>query len=142
MPRKLNKTTCFFFLLLFASSVLRVLLSVFPKSAVTYNDELFYLELAQNLFNRGTATVYTAPLHFTKLLYSLLLAPFYAVKDGLLRTRLISAFNALLLSSSLVPGYLLAKRTLKKTGHIVFVLLFLALSPNLLFSVTFMAENL
>jgi len=142
MGRKSLNVKWIFLIILAASAAARVLLSVFPKSAVTYNDELFYLELAQNLFSRGTATVYTAPLHFTKLLYSLLLAPFYAVKDGLLRARLISAFNALLMSSSLIPGYLLARRTLKKNWHIVFVLLFLALSPNLLFSVTFMAENL
>ena len=142
MLKKLLNIKWILLLILTASAAVRVLLSIFPKSAVTYNDELFYLELAQNLFSRGTATVYTTPVHFTKLLYSLLLAPFYAVKDGMLRIRLISAFNALLMSSSLIPGYLLARRALKKTGQIVFVLLFLALSPNLLFSVTFMAENL
>ena len=142
MLKKTKPITLFFFSLLIVSTAVRLLLSVFPKTATIYNDELFYLELAQNLWLRGTATVYTTPLHFTKLLYSLLLAPFYAVKDGLLRTNLISAFNALLMSSSLIPGYLLAKRTLKKTGHIVFVLLFLALSPNLFLSMTFMAENL
>ena len=142
MPRKLNKTTSFFLLLLFASSVIRVLLSAFPKSAVTYNDELFYLELAQNLFRHGTLTVYNTPLHFTKLLYSMLLAPFYAVKDSVLRIRLISALNVLLTSSSLVPGYLLSRRILKKPWQIACVLLLLAVSPNLFFSLTFMAENL
>lgn len=142
MRRKLTKPGWIFLLILAASAAARVLLSVFPKTAVTYNDELFYLELAQNLFRRGTLTVYGTPLHFTKLLYSLLLSPFYAVKDGVLRTNLISAFNAVLVSSSLIPGYLLAKRVLKKTGHITLALLLLALSPNLLFSLTFMAENL
>lgn len=132
----------FFFALLLGSSALRVLLSVFPKSAVTYNDELFYLELAQNIWLRGAAHVYAAPIRFTKILYSLLLAPFYAVGDGMLRARLISAFNALLLSSSLIPGYLLARRLLQKPWQVMVALLVLALSPNLLFSVTFMSENL
>ena len=142
MLKKLGNTKIIFLLILSVSTAVRVLLSLFPKTACVYNDELFYLELAQNIWNRGSFTVYTTPLHFTKLLYPLLLSPFYAVKDGALRVQLISAFNALLLSSSLIPGYLLAKRTLKKTSHITFVILFLALSPNLLFSVTFMAENL
>ena len=132
----------FFFALLLGSSALRVFLSVFSKSAVAYNDELFTLELAQNIWLRGAAHVYGAPVRFTGILYSLLLAPFYAMRDGLLRVRLISAFNALLISSSLIPGYLLARRLLKKPWQVMFALLFLALSPNLLFSLTFMAENL
>ena len=143
MLKKENRTlTLAFLLILISSAVIRVILSIFPKSAYTYNDELFYLELSQNLFLRGTLTVYGSPIHFTKLLYSVILAPFYAVSDGVLRTQLISGFNALLISSSLIPGYLLARRILKKNWQIILALLFLALSPNLLFSITFMSENL
>ena len=143
MPRlKAPSVKLFFALLLLISTAVRFLLSFYSKTAVTYNDELFYLELSQNIWLRGTLNVYAAPIRFTKLLYPLLLSPFYAVDDGLLRTRLISAFNTLLISSSLIPGYLLAKRVLKKDSHIMLALLALALSPNLLFSLTFMAENL
>ena len=143
MLKKENRTlTLAFLLILISSAVIRVVLSIFPKSAYTYNDELFYLELSQNLFLRGSLTVYGSPIHFTKLLYSVILAPFYAVSDGVLRTQLISGFNALLISSSLIPGYLLARRILKKNWQIILALLFLALSPNLLFSITFMSENL
>ena len=143
MLKKENRTlTLAFLLILISSAIIRVVLSIFPKSAYTYNDELFYLELSQNLFLRGSLTVYGSPIHFTKLLYSVILAPFYAVSDGVLRTQLISGFNALLISSSLIPGYLLARRILKKNWQIILALLFLALSPNLLFSITFMSENL
>ena len=131
-----------FLLILALSTVARVFLSVFPKTAVTYNDELFYLELSQNFFLRGTLTVYNTPLSFSKLLYPILISPFYAVTDGVLRTHLISAFNALLMSSSLIPGYLLARRVLKKNWQVILSVLILALSPNLLFSISFMAENL
>ena len=140
--KRQDKLTLFFLLLLILSAVLRVILSIFPKSAVTYNDELFYLELSQNIFLRGSLNVYQTPLHFTKLLYPLLLSPFHAVSDGVLRTQLISVFNALLVSSALIPGYLLARRILKKNWQVVLSLLVLAFSPNLLFSLTFMAENL
>ena len=143
MPKlKAPSVKLFFALLLLISTAVRFLLSFYSKTAVTYNDELFYLELSQNIWLRGTLNVYAAPIRFTKLLYPLLLSPFYAVGDGLLRTRLISAFNTLLISSSLIPGYLLAKRVLKKDSHIMLALVVLALSPNLLFSLTFMAENL
>ena len=143
MFKKENRTlTLVFLLILISSAVIRVILSIFPKSAYTYNDELFYLELSQNLFLRGSLTVYGSPIHFTKLLYSVILAPFYAVSDGVLRTQLISGFNAILISSSLIPGFLLARRILKKNWQIILALLILALSPNLLFSITFMSENL
>ena len=133
--------THFFLLLLALTALLRVLLSLYPKVAAIYQDELFYTELAQNLWTRGL-TVYETPVHFTKVLYPLLLSPFYAVSSGPLRASLISVFNALLLSSSLIPGFLLARRVLKDPARILLALLFLALSPNLLFSLTFMAENL
>ena len=143
MLKKENRTlTLAFLLILISSAIIRVVLSIFPKSAYTYNDELFYLELSQNLFLRGSLTVYGSPIHFTKLLYSVILAPFYAISDGVLRTQLISGFNALLISSALIPGYLLARRILKKNWQIILALLFLALSPNLFFSITFMSENL
>lgn len=137
-----NKTTLIFLLILTISSAIRIFLSVFPKTAATYNDELFYLELAQNLYLRGSLTVYGVPIHFSKLLYPFLLSPFYAITDGIQRTQIISVFNAVLISSSLVPGWLLACKILKKRWHIIFSLIFLAVSPNLLFSLTFMAENL
>ena len=59
--KRQNTLTLFFLLLLILSAVLRVILSIFPKAAVTYNDELFYLELSQNIFLRGLCgTVMTA----------------------------------------------------------------------------------
>ena len=132
----------FFALLLAASAVIRTWLSVFPKTAITYEDELFYLEIAQNLWRSGSITVYLAPIRFTKILYSILISPFYAVTDGVLRTQLISGFNAVLLSSGLVPAWFLARRMLKNNTHVAAVLLLFAFSPNLFFSLTFMAENL
>ena len=60
--KRQNKLTLFFLLLLILSAVLRVILSIFPKAAVTYNDELFYLELSQNIFLRGSLNVYGTPI--------------------------------------------------------------------------------
>ena len=53
--------TLFFILLFVLTTALRAVLSVFPKTAITYNDELFYLEMAQNIFLRGSLTVYGSP---------------------------------------------------------------------------------
>lgn len=132
----------YFLLLLFISAAVHLIFSVYQKTALVYDDELYTLELAQNIWLRGSYSVYSSPAPFVGILYPLLLSPFYAISSGTLRTLFISAFNALLISSSLIPGYLLARQILRKPWQIMVALIALALSPNLLFSLTFMSENL
>ena len=141
--RKNSGCAVFFAVVLALSAGLRVLLTLLPDRSVSiYPDELIYLELAQNLFLRGTLTVYRTPLAFSKLLYPLLLSPFYAIPSPEARLTALSVFNALLISSVLIPGWLLARRLLKKPWQIRLFLLLLALSPNMGFSFPFMAEAL
>ena len=131
------------FLFLLAGSVaLRIWLTCFPKVAYIYNDELFYLKLAQNIWNEGALLVYRTPIDYTKVLYSLVIAPFYAIGDSVGRTTAISVFNAVLVSSALIPGWLTARRVCRTDGQAIAALAALALSPNLMLSQTFMAENL
>ena len=131
-----------FLLLLIISATVRILLALQPRIASTYVDELLYLKIAQNLWLRGTPTVWGLPMKFSKLLYSVLLSPFTAVQDSTVRLTAISVMNALLVSSSLIPGYFLGRRVLKNDFHLSLALLVLALSPNMGFSLTYMAENL
>ena len=130
----------FFVILLVLSTAARVFLSLYDRLPLSFTEQSSLL-LSRSLF-RGSFISLTEPVHRGTILYSLLLAPFSLISDSLLRLRLISAFNAVLLSSSLIPGYLLARRILKKPSHIILSLLVLALSPNLLFSLSFMPENL
>ncbi|MBR3430998.1 MAG: hypothetical protein IKG87_12935 [Clostridia bacterium] len=142
-PSSLRKDTrLFFFVLLAVTAAVRCALSVFPKYAANYPDDLLYLELAQNLWARGLPTVYESPLAFSKLLYALVIAPFYGIADGTARLAAIAVWNALLLSSALIPGWLLACEVLKGKKAVCAALVLLALAPELLFSQTFMAENL
>ena len=132
----------FFWLLLLVSTAVRLFLSIYQNSAIIYPDELYTLELAQNIWHKASFSVYGTPANYLGILYPLLLSPFYLITDGILRNLLISAFNAVLISSSLIPAYLLARRILKNNTHIALALLAVALSPNLLFSLTYMSENL
>ena len=131
----------FIFLTILAlTTAARILLSLYDRLPLSLTEQSALL-LSRNLFH-GSLTFLTEPVHRGSILYSLLLAPFTFLSDSLLRLRLISAFNAVLLSSSLIPAYLLARRILKKPSHIILSLLVLALSPNLLFSLSFLPENL
>ena len=122
--------------------VFRILMTLGPRTVTIYYDELFYLELAQNIWQGVGLSVYAAPVHFTKLLYPLVLSPCYAVADAAARMTVIGIVNALLCTSALIPGYLLACRMLRKDGHILLTVLLLAVAPDMGFSMTFMAENL
>ena len=120
----------------------RIALSIFPKIGTTYGDELLYLEMSQNLWLRGTLNVYHLPVRFSKILYPVLLSPFYSIGDPSARLTAISVFNALLISLSLIPGYRLARRHIRDDRLVCMAMTVLAVSPDLCFSVTFMAENL
>ncbi len=132
----------FFWVLLAVSAAVRCVLACFPKAAYTYADELVYLELAQNIWLRGSLSLLHAPTNFSKILYPLLISPFYAITAPESRSIAISVFNALLTSSALIPGYLLARKFLRKPWQLCAALLALALAPELMFSMTYMAECL
>ena len=130
-----------FFIILFVSAAVRCVISAFPKVPV-YQDEVLNLEIAQNIWLNGSASLFQAQPHYSKLLYPLFLAPFYAIGNGSFRLIAISVFNAILISSSLIPAYLLARRVLRNPRHVFLALMVLAVSPNLLFSVSYLSENL
>lgn len=132
----------FVWVLFILTALVRIWFALYAKVGTTYKDELLYPELAQSLWNGTGLTVWGTPLRFSKILYSLLLAPFYAVGDPALRLYAISAFNAVLISSALFPGLFLARRIACRPWQIYVALLLLALDPNGCFSMSLMAENL
>ena len=120
----------------------RICISVFPKVATTYADELLYLELAQNIWRKGVLSLFCVPVRFSKILYPLTLSPFYAITDPIARTTAISVFNAVLVSSALIPGWLIAARMIPDRKKQLAAMVFLACMADMNFSVTLMAENL
>ena len=132
----------FFFAVLLISTAVRCFLSVFPKWPRIYFDELVYMELGQNIWLNGRLSIYHTGVSFSKILYPVFLSPFYAISDPELRINVISVFNALLVSSALIPAYLLAKRILHKRWQVNAAVMVAALSPNMGFAFTYMAENL
>lgn len=124
------------------SAVVRSVWTVFPKIAFTYADELIYLELAQNIWLHGTISLFHLPVSFSKILYPLVISPFYAIVSPETRLTAISVFNALLVSSAVWPAYLLGRRVVRNTRYLFLALVVLLVAPELAFSMTFMAECL
>jgi hypothetical protein len=105
--------------------------TLLKSSAVHYTsglpDSLFH-----DLSARGTAR-----------LYSLVLAPFFAIWDGDVAVRVARAFNAFLFASAAVPLYLLGRRVLVSRWRAVAAALLGAVAvPWLLLSSVIYTENL
>ena len=138
-----NMTEKHFFIVVFIiSAAVRSMFALMARSPRIYFDELVYMELGQNIWLNGRLSIYHTAVNFSKILYPVVLSPFYAISDPELRINAILVFNALLVSSALIPGYLLAKRILHRYWQVNAAVLILALSPNMGFAFSYMAENL
>ena len=141
--RTLREREKLFFWLLFAvCTAARIAVSVFPKTGAGYPGELYNLELAQNIWLRGRLTVYARPVEWQGVLYPLALSPCYTITDPEIRMAVISVLNAMLVSSALIPAWLISRRILKKSGSRLAAVLLFALMSWQWFSVTLMRENL
>ncbi len=123
--------------------LLRLYFADFSKAAHTYRDELRYLQIAKNMFANGSLSIYGAKNDYQKILYSLLLAPTYFIKNSIIRIKVISLINSILVSSSVFPGYLIAKKISDNNKKIILLsLLLLSVFTDMCYSLTFMSENL
>lgn len=125
-----------------ASVALHYCLTNFDKTLSVYMDEVLYFEMARSLYNGQGLLVRGLTMDFQKVAYSLLLAPFFSIGDPVLRLKIMSLFNCVLIISSVFPMYLITKELglKRKTKYIVIALT--AFWPDMLLSCTFMAENL
>ena len=132
----------FFVLLLIGCTIVRVAVALFSGAGTVCREESLNLELAQNIRLYGRLTIYGTQNGFSSILYPVLLAPFFGIENPDIRLKAISVLNALLVSSALIPAWLLCRKLLKNEIHRMAALLLFAVSANLWFSDTYMAECL
>jgi len=143
IERPNNRTLTLIVILIFlASAVLRSWLACFDKTLMIYPDEIRYVDIARSLWNGTGILVHNVHMNFDQILYPLFLAPFHMVRDQLLQINLISIGNSVLVSSVLIPAYLLAKRIIRKKTAVLLLVLSVFCLPDLAMSATFMSENL
>ncbi|MCQ2795297.1 MAG: hypothetical protein MJ214_03740 [Bacilli bacterium] len=128
----------FFFLLTF---VLFFTLSGFIKRLSITSDEILYYDIARSIFYGQGIKFFSNDIEFQKILYSVLLSPFFAITNEVARVYVISAFNCLILASSIFPLWFIAKNFLSRK-YCYILLLINSLFPYMLFSLTFMSEIL
>ena len=128
--------------LFLCSLALRLFLTFFAKVPLTYPQELLSTELAQSIWKGQGFSVYSISLSSGGVLYPLLLAPFYIIRDPALRLSMMSLFSTAILCTALIPARLLVLRFLKDRIQRLAALLVFAASPALALSVTFLPDNL
>ena len=112
----------------------------FPRAIRIYPDELRYYDIARSLFNGDGLMIRALPSDFQKLGYSLVLMPFFAIKDVALRLRAIGLGNIFILNLSVIFAWLLAGELGLNRRTKRFIAVFTAILPEMLLFVTFMSE--
>lgn len=124
------------------ATIIRFFISNFSKSMFVYGDELRYYGIARSIFDGKGISLRNASTDFQKIIYSIILSPLFLIKNAAYRVSAIGLINSLIMSSSIFPVWLISKELQlckKDTYYMMFIVL---LWPDMLFSMTFMSENL
>ncbi len=143
MAQKNTKNLRCIGIIFFISFIARTVLgSYYPRTVNCYPDEMLYLGAAESLWNHGNIQVFNLPSQFGKVAYAALIAPAFATSDLKLRTFLIAAICALVMSLGVFPIYALAKNILKEDRFVRWSVAFYALSSTMTYSMTYTSETL
>lgn len=101
----------FLIVLCLLSTLVHYLLSVNSVHMPTvYIDEGLYVNIARSIFYEGRVLYRGQPLSYVYLLYPLFLLPMFLLPASVSLYRAIQLYNALLISTSVFPAYLLGKK--------------------------------
>jgi hypothetical protein len=104
-------------------------------------DEIVYSELAKSFAATGSFAVREVPTGGYGVVYPILISPAYALFRSIPTVySAIKLINALLMSLTAVPAFLLARRVVSKRGALVVSLLTVAV-PSTFYAGTIMTEN-
>lgn len=143
----LNGKTCkkdiiWVLLLYIAGVTVHYFIGSFPKKITILADELLYYSIAQSIQDGNGILCLNAHTGFNKVMYSLVLSPFFGIDDPVLRVSMITLFNSALIMSSLFLVYLIGKELELNRRSMLLALLITLLCPDLMYSSSFMSENL
>ena len=129
-------------LIVVGSAALRLWLVSGMAGPFIFVDELIYSELARSLAAGDGYSVRGLPTSGYSLLYPLLIAPAYALFDGLPDAyALAKSINAVAMSLAAVPAFLIARRVVRPSLALLAALTAVAV-PSLAYTATLTTESL
>ena len=114
----------------------------YSKAMETYPDELIYYNMARCIFEGKNLMVHGVDFQFSKLAYSFVLLPTFIIKDVIMRVHVIMMINAVLMSLSFIPCYLICRELNVERHYCWMAAILICLWPDIVISGTFMSENL
>ena len=116
---KTTNEKIYLFLLFFLSIGLCFFISNFSKSLFLSADEMRYINIARSIANgRHFTYIHHVITDYQKILYPLCISPAYKIRDFHLQVTVVGLINAILMSSSIFPAYLLAKKYLNSSKYV------------------------
>ncbi len=129
-------------LMFLAGTAVYFFLGHFNKAISIYMDEIYYYDMARSIYKGNGFSINNFMPNFEKIAYPLFISPLFAITDGEARITVMSMLNSAAIVSSVFPVWLIC-RELGLSRKNRFIMLLLTVSfPDMMYSVTFMAENL
>ena len=114
----------------------------FSRAIRLYPDELRYYDIARSLFNGHGLNIRNLPSGFQKIGCSLIMMPFFAVNDVILRLKMINIANIILINLSVIPVWLICNEIGLNRRSSYCILFFTAIWPDMMYGYTYMSESL
>lgn len=123
--------------------IIRYAMACFTSNGPTiYIDEGLYINIARGLTGAGEVTYRGQPVSYVYLMYPLLLTPLFLLPSSVDLFRAVQLWNILIMTSAIVPGYLLARRMNLSRPTAYIVVLFLLVMPDMILSSVLISECL
>ena len=100
------------------------------------------MSIAEGIASGDGFTIYNAESGFQKIFYPLILAPAYLFANQQITIQVIGFLNACLMSSGIIPLWLLGKKSLSSSILRLLVCFMYLVSSDMTYSMTFMSENI
>ena len=134
------------FLIFMSGIVIHIVLLMtvfnYDRALGIYDDELRYYSIARSLFNGTGRRIRNIPVNFQKIGMSLLMMPFFAVKDVILRLKLMAGVNIVIMNLSVIFVWLICSELKLSRRAKYFISFLTAIWPDMTYSFTFMSEPL
>ncbi len=138
---KKHKMTVTLWLLFLLSVAVRTFIFRGEKLVTTYEDEILYYGLAENLARAHSFSIYYSPyFRADRVIYPLLITPAFFAPSRAVQFLLIALINATILSSGIIPVYLLSKDVLEDKYWALFAAVLYLLMPDMAYTGTFMTD--
>ena len=137
------RPTVFLIALLLVSTVVHYLLSISSVHIPTvYIDEGLYVNIARSIFFDGRVLYRGQPVSYVYLLYPFFLLPLFLLPASVSLYRAIQLYNALLISTSVFPAYLLGRKMGLKRERSCLLAALTVLVPEMALSSFLTAESI